>query len=84
MKTIKELAQEAIDVQNACNLSGVVNSFGRAMSELRQIAEVEGWISTDKLNQHPVAVLYADKIASLTGQDFAKAYSWAMDITNKI
>lgn len=80
-KTIKQLAQEALDVQNACNLSGVVHGFSRAMSEL--CALVPG---TDARNKHPVAVLWADKVAHLTGtQDLGndvvtKAYSWAYDM----
>ncbi len=62
MKTIKELAQEAIDVQDACNLSGVVFSFARAMTDMCE--HVSG---TDARNTHPICVLWADKIAHLTG-----------------
>lgn len=81
MKTIKELAKEAIAVQDACNLSGVVHSFSRTMTDLREIARAEGWESTDKLNQHPISVLYADKIASLTihMSGFSQAYAWCKD-----
>lgn len=62
MRTIDELLKEAYDVQDACNLSGVVHSFSRAMTELRE----NGINNTEELNTHPVCVLYADKIASLT------------------
>jgi hypothetical protein len=63
-KTIKALAKEAISVQDACNLSGVVHSFSRAMTDLRGI--VGGMV-----NHHPIAIVWADKVASLTGiQDF--------------
>lgn len=81
MRTIRELAKEAIAVQDACNLSGVVHSFSRAISDLREIARAEGWESTDKINQHPICVLYADKIASLTihMSGFSQAYEWAKD-----
>src|SRR5262245_49583869 len=34
-RTIQDLAQEALDVQNACNLSGVVYGWGRSISRLR-------------------------------------------------
>lgn len=69
MKTIKELACEALDCQSACNLSGVVHSFSRAMTELREISRREGWENTDQLNTHPIAVMYASKIGSLTGSE---------------
>jgi hypothetical protein len=81
MKTIKDLAREALAVQGACNLSGVVHSFSQAMTELREIARAEGWESTEKLNTHPVAIMYSSKIASLTNSDdkFREAYSWVCD-----
>lgn len=61
-RTLKSLAQEALDVQNACNLSGVAHGFARAMSELCSLVP-----GTDARNCHPVAILWADKIAHLTG-----------------
>jgi hypothetical protein len=72
-----DLAREAILVQDACNLSGVVLGFGRSMSRLRALLEAAGPYSTTTLNRHPVCVLWADKIQSLTGADFSKAHSWA-------
>lgn len=62
-KTIKQLASDALLVQNACNLSGVVHGFGRAITDLRAALPNAG---TDAINTHPVCVLWADKIASLT------------------
>lgn len=81
MRTIKELAKEAIAAQDACNLSAVVHSFSRAMTDLREIAHAEGWESTDKINGHPISILYADKIASLTisMSGFSYAYAWCKD-----
>ena len=61
-KTIKQLAQESLNVQNACNLSGVVHGFSRAMTDLCE--HVSG---TDAKNNHPICILWADKIAQLTG-----------------
>jgi len=60
-KSLKQLAQDAIDVQDACNLSGVVYGFARAMESL-----CEHVSSSAERNTHPVAVLWASKIASLT------------------
>lgn len=59
-RTIKQLCQESLDVQNASNLSGVVHSFARALVDLREA------LGTSP-NDHPIAVLWADKIAQLTG-----------------
>ena len=82
-----ELAKEALAVQDACNLTGVVHGFSRAMTRLRGALPDAG---TDELNHHPVSVLWADKIAHLTGtQVFAdndlgiqRAYRWAFDLTD--
>ena len=64
MKTIAELAQESLDVQNACNLSAVVHTFSRAMTDLRANLPNAG---TDEINQHPIAIMYSSKIEALTG-----------------
>ena len=58
--TIKALAKEAISVQDACNLSGVIHAFSRAMTDLREITGT-------MVNHHPIAIVWADKVASLTG-----------------
>ena len=42
MKTLKELAEQALAVQDACNLSGVLNSFREAMSHLWEHAHQPG------------------------------------------
>lgn len=61
-RTLKELAKEVLAVQDACNLSGVALSFGRAMVDLGEHTN-----GTDERNKHPISVLWADKIAHLTG-----------------
>ena len=91
MRTIRELAKEAIEVQNASNLSGVVHSFAKAMTDLREAANVEGWASTEKINTHPIAIVWAGKIADLSGltldkdgtDKFLKSLSYLEDITPK-
>lgn len=76
-KTLKELAQEALEVQNACNLCGVAQSFARVMRDLNELG-----LGTDRTNKHPIAILWADKIAQLSGtqnlghEDVMMAYSW--------
>lgn len=76
-RTEKELAQLALDVQDACNLSGVVGSFARVTQDLWEIARANNK-GTEWVNQHYVSVLFADKIADLTRRDFANAYAACM------
>lgn len=85
VRTWKELAIEALAVQDACNLSGVVLSFGTIIQEVRNRLESEGKGGTDAVNNHPICQLYADKVAHLTNtqtlgnDEVAKAYMWAHD-----
>ena len=83
MTTITDLARDSLRVQNACNLSGVVHSYARALSDLRTIFPSLG---TDAINRHPIAVLWADKITHLTGiQDLGNSrISRAYDAVYKI
>ncbi len=83
-KTLKDMAREALNVQNACNLSGVVHSLSRLLPDLREILEKEEGFSTTVLNQHPVVFLFTTQIASLSGvcvfadaDKYADAYQWA-------
>jgi hypothetical protein len=73
--TIKEAARQALNVQDACNLSGVVRSFASVIEILWKEPGCKG---TDWVNTHPIAVLFSSKIASLTGsessENFGKAY----------
>ena len=76
---LKKAAQDALAVQDACNLSGVVHAFSRAMTVIR-----ENTNGTDEANRHPIAVLFADKIADLTGRPgvdgYGQAYSACSDL----
>ena len=60
MRTIKELAIEAIGVQNACNLQAVINGMAQANKDLR------AQMSWDEADRHPIMLLWLDKIAHLT------------------
>jgi len=64
MKTLRDAAQAALDVQSACNLSGVVHSFSKAISILHAQPDFAG---TDWVKNHPISVLFAAQIANLTG-----------------
>ncbi len=61
MKSLKNMARDALDVQDACNLSGVVRSFVNVIDDVRAISPGNrDWC------RHPIIKLWADKIASLT------------------
>lgn len=83
MKTLKDIAETALEVQDACNLSGVVHSFSEDISTLRKLFPNEG---TAFYNRHPVVVMYASKIASLTACEdlttFADAYEQCRNLQN--
>lgn len=93
MKSLKELAQSALDVQSACNLSGVVHSFSRDITDLREhlTKEMGDNFSTTALNEHPICFLYSVQIAHLTktnvmSDDFdaySKAYDWCVKHTKQ-
>lgn len=61
----KQHWQNALDVQTACNLSGVVYSFAQAMEAICEEGRCTGK-GTDWRNNHPIAVLFATQIAHLT------------------
>lgn len=62
------LYQDAMDVQNACNLSGVVHAMSKAVTELWEEAR-ENSGGTDYVNQHPVVIAYISKLRALAGCD---------------
>lgn len=76
MADLKLMATEALLVQDACNLSGVAHGFSKAMEQLWDVAREEGK-GTDWVNTHPISVVWADKIQSLTtsgSHDVMQAY----------
>lgn len=66
--------KQALNVQDACNPSGVANLFFRACSEIRDTENAE----TEALCTHPALILIADKLIDLMGRpqdiDYVKAY----------
>lgn len=78
-RTMKSLAQETLDVQDACNMSGVARSFCDTMRELRDLLPNA---STREINNHPITRMWASKIHDLSGMSsdytpvFGEAYRW--------
>ena len=75
----------ALDVQDACNLSGVVNSFATEVmpalwEESRKRNEGTAWI-----NHHPIVTLFIDKLASLNySGGYEQHYGMVMDAYCKV
>lgn len=57
-------AQQALGVQNACNLAGVLGAWQRVQTIL---ADACGGNATDKYRTHPVNILFLSKVVSLMG-----------------
>lgn len=72
-RTIRQLAAEAMAIQNACNLCGLSQAFGRAMSRLLTLES-----STAKVNTHVITRVWLDKLCSLSGVHFGSD-GWALD-----
>lgn len=83
VRTWKELATEALQVQDASNLVGVVQSFALIIREVSYRLDSEGKGGSTNVWQHPVCVLYSNKISSLTSSDsvtlFGNAMNWAYE-----
>lgn len=75
---------DAMNVQDACNLSGVVHSFSQVLPRIWQEVIKEGG-GTDAVNRHPICVMYASQIVHLAGGGmidpsvYAKAYDAVID-----
>ena len=77
-RAYERAAEDAIQVQDACNLSGVVQSFAKIVSEVLWPMAREQKQGTDWVNQHPISKLFADKIVDLARvrefDEYSKAY----------
>lgn len=77
MRTLKELAQEAIEVQDACNLSGVVHGWHRSMEELCEVLRTNSnFAGTDEINHHPINKLWASKVHDLASMGLSDFEEW--------
>ena len=63
--TIKEMATEALRVQDASNLSGVVHCWSEVLTNLWEIARKDNH-DTKWVNEHPISKLFAEKCYDLS------------------
>lgn len=83
MTALQRAATDALQCQNACNLSGVVHSWAEHLDALWAKAHDLGR-GTDWVNTHPVNVLFASKVSALTGGDSGHRYFDAEDACRRI
>ncbi len=69
-----ELAKEAISVQDACNIGGVINLLHQIKEALHKHPTYKG---TDWVKHHPLIVLLLSKCASLCTGDCGDTYSFS-------
>lgn len=80
-RTLAQLASEALAVQDACNLSGVVHGFSRAVTRLRELLPRAG---TAEINKHPICILWSSKVADLCHSDCMLTLSYAIEECEKL
>lgn len=74
----KDDYKSAINAQDACNLSGVLHSWSKLQEKIWEEARKQG-AGTDFVNRHPINVLFASKVASLTGCEAGRSFSLAYE-----
>lgn len=73
---IRQLANEAISIQDACNLLGLSKRFPIAIQELADALRSAGQYGTSEVSRHPVTKAWVDKLLSLSGEaDYLALYA---------
>lgn len=65
--TIQYAAQQALDVQYACNLSGVARSLNQIIQEVLWPTAVREENGTKWINTHPIVTMFLLKMCELNG-----------------
>jgi hypothetical protein len=82
--TIQDAAREAIAVQDAVNLSGVLHSFHEIVSEVLWPEARKQGKGTDFVNRHPIVTLFLHKLCDLNGGSFDADYTSALVACSEI
>jgi hypothetical protein len=61
-RSLKELAQESLSIQNACNMVGLSLAFRNMLLDLSHHLH-----DGNLVNHHPIVILWLDKFSSLAG-----------------
>ena len=79
MRSLAELACEAIAIQDACNPLGVSNAYAVALADLRKALDRQCLPSDTKaLCLHPINGLWASKIHDLAGMGLSNTDSYSI------
>jgi hypothetical protein len=86
--TLQEAADDALAVQNASNISGVVNAFARAMMAVLDDCRSKGE-GTDAARRHPITILFMDKLNDMCGREispinYCEAYEFCSKAAGKL
>lgn len=65
--TYKQAAQQALDIQDACNLSGVAFAFANAVQAVCDESHKGGATGTEWRNTHPIITMHLLKMCELNG-----------------
>lgn len=84
MTPYRRAHKNALDVQDACNFSGVLLAFARDMEAVREHMHATGGFNTRAFALHPVAILYMDKLADLQGRPGTDELSEAWDACDAV
>lgn len=81
--SVVDLAEEVLQVQDACNLSGVAKTFGNATTVLWAHAHALDK-GTHWVNQHPIVTAYLSKLVSLNHSDSISRQMDALNACDKL
>lgn len=72
---MKNIYQTALNVQDACNMSGVLFSFAECMKTINEEMRKQGE-GEDYRRQHPVVIMFLSKLNSMAESfdSFSSAY----------
>ena len=85
--TIEQAAQQAIDCQNACNASGLIQSLAEITSGVLWPISSQLGLGSRWVNRHPVIALFLFKIGELNGYGISSldpGYDKAMELCKSI
>lgn len=58
--SVRDCAQTARDIQNACNMTGILHTFIEVLTCMKELG-----ITGDELRTHPITIVFLDKLNSL-------------------
>jgi hypothetical protein len=79
MSPYEKAHRNALDIQDACNFFGVLQSFVRDMEAVREHMHANGTYGSHAFAMHPVAILYIDKLIDLQRRPSDEILSLARD-----